>query len=194
MTPKSFTSADSLHAAYRIAKARGFPAWWADQCLSAGLSDAFAVDRPWLEELGRRLEDAERAGGDDSRQAVLDWLAREAADGPYPDAAWFFLIQGVTFLLDASADNAEAPGQVADARSARAFRAALDVLRVAQTEACKLGQALNVREIDLQAVAEAAAIIVLSGEGFTAGDVLNAVKDHTAVVSLAEWLEAPTVH
>lgn len=198
LTVEQFTAASGLHAAFKAAEARGFPAFWADHWLDAGLADAFAVDRAWLEDLGRRLDAAmrgEREGRDDRLQSVLDWLNAAALDGPYPAAARFFLAEVAVLMHDTAAREEVIQGRLPNSRGARAFGAALSAIRIMQASARKLGAALDLAELDMQPIAEAVAWFALRGEGISVTDVLTAIKEHTAVVPLAEWLgEAPTTH
>ena len=191
MTPEHFTEAHSLHALFQAADARGFPAAWADLWLDAGLADAFAVDRAWLEGAGRRLEAAvrgERDGRDDRLQGVMNWLNTEAMGGAYQEAAKFFLAEVVVPMHAAVAREEVTQGRLPSGRGARAFGAAIEAIRIMQEQTRARGQELDLAELDLQPIAEAVAWFALPGEGISVSDVLNAIKDHTAVVPLAGWV------
>jgi hypothetical protein len=121
------------------------------------------------------------------------WLCKEAGCGRYMAAAHFFLVHVVVDMhLNVVRDRYRL---LPDALHARAFGAAIGVIRRMREGASKAGVELDLAELDLEAVAGIAAKRALSGEGIGVTDVLTAIRLNTAAVPLDEWLgDAPTKH
>lgn len=180
----------------RAIEAGHFPAWFADLWTSNGFAEAYDCDRRWLEGFARRLEAAMRGAPEtreDRLQDLMRSLVRECRRGPRKRAAEFWLQWAAYVHIDAVHARF---GPSWEAKLARAFGAAVAAIRRAREDARRAGVApdrLNV--VDLRAVAELVARQVLRGEGISVTDVLTAIKQHTAVIPLAEWVEgAPTKH
>lgn len=191
-----FTPEHFHHGAMQATERGQFPAWWADVWMSNGLGRAYAVDRAWLEEMGRRVDEALRHDyrtREDQLQELMRWLVKESQSGPYGEAAEFFLVYVVADLHGRTVQ--ERHGLSPDSKRARAFGAAVAFIRLIQAEARKRGVELSLAAIDMQGVAELVAKEILRGEGISVTDTLNAIRENTAAIPLAEWIEgAPTRH
>ena len=180
----------------RALEAGRFSGWFADLWTNNGFADAYGCDRRWLEGFGQRFEAAMRGDPETREDRLLDlqrWLVRECRRGTHKRAAEFMLQWTAYHHLDAVRARC---GPSWEAKLARAFGAAVALIRRARQDACKAGIAPDRLDVvDLQAVAEIVARQVLRGESISPTDVLTSIKIHTSVVPLGEWVgEAPTRH
>ena len=183
------------YSAVQAIEAGQFHIWFADVWISCGLAAAFGLDSRWLEALGRGIEEAmtgDPKGREDTLQALVKRLVRQARRGAHKEAADFFLR-----LVDDMHRRA-AKGRsfrLLDADRARAFGAAVATIRLARRHAQAAGACCDHAAPDPQAVAEIVARHVLRGEGISVTDVLLAIHEFTAAIPLAEWVQdAPTKH
>jgi hypothetical protein len=175
--------------AVQAIEAGRFSHWWADMWMSNGFGEAYSVGRRWLEDLGRRLEDAlrgERSTREDRLLALMKRLSRQARrGGPHAAAAEFFLVHVLDGMHSRAVQEREA-----SLPTDLAFMTAVAVIRQVRDGARNRGVDLDLADFDLQAVADVVADI-LRGENISATDVLVAIRKHTTTIPLAEWLEDP---
>jgi hypothetical protein len=185
-----------LHSALQAAEVGRFPLWFADVWLSNGIAAAYCVDRPWLENLGGRLEEVLRGDPrtwEDGLQGLMNWLSHAAWSGPHNEAAEFFLVHVVADMHSRAVQ--ERSGRVPETNQSRAFASAIALIRFMRDEARKRGISLDVGATDLNFVAQLVAKDILRGENISVTDVLRAIREHTVEIPLAEWVEeAPTKH
>lgn len=196
MTPEQFAESTAGPSCLHAIEAGRGAEWHADFWLANGLAETYAVSRPWLVKLWKRIDgvmSGDRAAWEAGLQAVMKWLSKEARRGPYQEAAYFFLVHVVAEMRRTAEHERVIQGLLPESRGARAFGTALAFIRLARDQARGAGQELAY--VDLQAVAELVSRDILRSEGISVTDVLTAIEEHTAAAPLAEWLgDSPTKH
>jgi hypothetical protein len=193
--PQTVAEARLICRAVQATDAGRYTELWTDFWLSDDVAQFLGADRRWLDDFGRRFEDACR-GSRLSREDRLRCLARrlsmQARHGPNRRAAEFFL-QFIDQALTLAGFERLVGGPSPETNRARAFHMAVRLIRYVREQARKAGYEPDLSAVDLMVIAEVAREI-LSGEGISVTDVPTAMREFTAHMPLEEWVDPPTTH